>query len=276
MDSRRVGSYSAQGIPVLDVHELATGGLRALFARTSGRDLFDAHDCCLKPAWSWSVSGWHSWCTGLCSGETKERSRWRTSPSTGENSRGSSCRHSGAIHFPDGLPPAAWAARLVEETREALGTLLPFTEPESDFLDRLLDRGEIAPELITDDEELADRIRRHPSPALEGAERLNTRAVIDGAVCPVRPLIAAQQKSACGEAIPGPRQKTCGKAVNTGRYGFRDSEKRNNKLVDPAWLPCPGAYLYTQYWSHHRALEGVEKWGHNCDGSSTSPPLGYA
>ena len=43
VDSVRVGSYSAAGIPVLDLHELAAGKLAALFARRTSRDLFDAH-----------------------------------------------------------------------------------------------------------------------------------------------------------------------------------------------------------------------------------------
>jgi hypothetical protein len=40
--------------------------------------------------------------------------------------------------------------------------LLPFTAQESDFLNRLLDHGEIVPKLLTADRELADRIQRHP------------------------------------------------------------------------------------------------------------------
>ncbi len=40
--------------------------------------------------------------------------------------------------------------------------LLPFTSDELEFLNRLLDDGEIAAELLTDDAELADRIRKQP------------------------------------------------------------------------------------------------------------------
>ena len=50
----------------------------------------------------------------------------------------------------------------MEETRNALDSLLPFTESEKEFLDRLLDYGEIVPSLLTDDEGLAARIRHHP------------------------------------------------------------------------------------------------------------------
>ena len=55
-----------------------------------------------------------------------------------------------------------WAARIAEETIEALEAVLPFTPNELGFLDRLLEEGEIAAELLTADEELADRIRKQP------------------------------------------------------------------------------------------------------------------
>jgi hypothetical protein len=46
--------------------------------------------------------------------------------------------------------------------RDALDSLLPFTEPEKEFLDRLLDCAEIKPALLIEDEGLATRIRHHP------------------------------------------------------------------------------------------------------------------
>ena len=55
-----------------------------------------------------------------------------------------------------------WEQRLVEETRNALTSLLPFTASEKEFLDRLLDYGEIEPVLLTKDEGLAEWIRHHP------------------------------------------------------------------------------------------------------------------
>jgi hypothetical protein len=51
---------------------------------------------------------------------------------------------------------------LVKDCRDFLAGLLPFIEAEMEFLNRLLDKGEIAPELLTADEGLQDRIRRHP------------------------------------------------------------------------------------------------------------------
>jgi len=51
---------------------------------------------------------------------------------------------------------------LVEDCRSLLARLLLFTSPEQELLDRILDKGEIAPELLTGDETLQERIRRHP------------------------------------------------------------------------------------------------------------------
>jgi hypothetical protein len=52
---------------------------------------------------------------------------------------------------------------MVEETRAALSVILPFTDAERAFLDRLLDHGHVEPSLLTDDPALADRILRHPA-----------------------------------------------------------------------------------------------------------------
>jgi predicted nucleotidyltransferase component of viral defense system len=43
LDSCKIGTYQANSIPTLDLHELFAGKLTALFARRAGRDLFDAY-----------------------------------------------------------------------------------------------------------------------------------------------------------------------------------------------------------------------------------------
>ncbi len=42
-DSHPIGEFQAKGIPLLDLHELATGKLSALLSRWQARDLFDCH-----------------------------------------------------------------------------------------------------------------------------------------------------------------------------------------------------------------------------------------
>ena len=49
--------------------------------------------------------------------------------------------------------------QLIEECQDFFKIILPFTERELEFLDRLLDHGEIEPSLLTSDEELAERIK---------------------------------------------------------------------------------------------------------------------
>ena len=58
--------------------------------------------------------------------------------------------------------PASYGKRLVKECRDRLSVVLPFTESETEFLNLLLDNGEIVPSLLTSDKDLQERIRQHP------------------------------------------------------------------------------------------------------------------
>lgn len=161
MDSRRIGPYGAEGVSVLDIHELAGGKLAALLARRASRDLFDVHAL---------LTG-----SGLDPQRLRlafiiygaiNRKDWRSVQVSDVDFTESDLKK-------DLLPLlrkdaqelesiTRWAERLVEETRNALESLLPFTGSEKEFLDRLLDYGEIKPVLLTGDEGLAARIRHHP------------------------------------------------------------------------------------------------------------------
>lgn len=55
-----------------------------------------------------------------------------------------------------------YGARLVEECRQALSVVLPFTEKEKAFLDLLLDKGEIDSTILTSDLDLQQRIQKQP------------------------------------------------------------------------------------------------------------------
>jgi hypothetical protein len=57
---------------------------------------------------------------------------------------------------------AAWAEKLVAECRERPALVLPLSESELEFLRRLNDRGEIAPELLTSDPAMQTTVREHP------------------------------------------------------------------------------------------------------------------
>ena len=55
-----------------------------------------------------------------------------------------------------------YGTRLVEECRRSMTRILPFTEAETEFLDLLFDKGEIAPPLLTKDPKLQKRIKQQP------------------------------------------------------------------------------------------------------------------
>jgi hypothetical protein len=58
---------------------------------------------------------------------------------------------------------AAWSGRLVAECRDRLSVVVPLRAEEIEFLTRMNDRGEIAPELLTADAEMQQRLRDHPA-----------------------------------------------------------------------------------------------------------------
>ena len=160
VDSVPVGSYSAAGIPVLDLHELAAGKLAALFSRQTSRDLFDAHGLltCGKLEAGRLRLGFvlygamnRRYWRGISLGDLRYDSRDLENqllPVLSNQVRESLGR--------------AWAVGLVETCRQKLSALLPFTDAEGEFLDRLLDNGEVWPELLTGDTALIARIHEHP------------------------------------------------------------------------------------------------------------------
>lgn len=161
-DAHPLGPIKAERIPILDIHEIAAGKLAALFSRRAGRDLFDAHALLTRvPLDDQKLH------TAFVAIGAMNRKDWRTISIDDVDFE------TGELH--DQLLPVLrtasrmkgneltdWATNLVAECRTALDRLLPFTKSELDFLNRILDYGEIEPLLLTDDPDLADRIARHP------------------------------------------------------------------------------------------------------------------
>lgn len=163
LDSKPIGGRQVHAIPVLDVHELAGGKLAALFSRRAGRDLFDAHYLLtqqdideekLRLAFVlYGAMNRRDWRTvsvddvGVDPGEIRAQLAPVVSREVPESYRST----------------ADWVTGVVHECREALSSVLPLSEAERDFLDRLLDHGEIRPELLNVNEAMSERIRRHPA-----------------------------------------------------------------------------------------------------------------
>jgi len=163
VDSRPVGSISATAIPMLDAHELAAGKLAALFARKASRDLFDARSL-LREArldrdrlrLGFVVYGGAS----LRDWRRVALEDVRADPKEVERELLPMLR---ASLVPAPSDVAAWSQRLVVECRDLLCALLPLAAHEREFLTRLNDRGEIAPELLTADPALQAKIAASPA-----------------------------------------------------------------------------------------------------------------
>ena len=52
---------------------------------------------------------------------------------------------------------------LVSDCRDLLSAVLPLTREEREFIERLNERGEIAPNLLTDDGAMGRAIQQHPA-----------------------------------------------------------------------------------------------------------------
>jgi len=157
--------FPAKNIPVLDIHELAAGKLHALFSRNASRDLFDTHRLLSKCTFNKNQLR-----TAFVIYMAMSRKDWQTV-------------HISNIEFDiDDLknrlvpvlrksetPPTSkivlkkWAEQLIDECRDLLKIILPFTEAEQAFLTKLQDQGEIDPSLICSDDKLSERIRSHPA-----------------------------------------------------------------------------------------------------------------
>ena len=162
-DGVAIGSYQAKQIPTLDFHEIAAGKLSALLDRQTGRDLFDTYHLLKKTSFdiqklrlAFVIYGAMSLKKDFrkislndISFDSKEfnnklipmlsRNRLNTIEST-----------------------RSWAQQLVEECQAAFEPLLPLNSNEIEFLNLLLEKGELLPNLLTQDEALIENINSHP------------------------------------------------------------------------------------------------------------------
>jgi predicted nucleotidyltransferase component of viral defense system len=161
-DSHSVGAWQATKIPVMDIHELAAGKLAALLARRQARDLFDSHGILhmgnldqnrLRVAFvvygAMNRKDWRTVSVDDVTFDAEELAR-QLIPT---------------LRFlPDKeqVSFAEYGKRLVEECRQALSVVLPFSEAERAFLDLLLDRGEIDSTILTADSTLRQCIQKQP------------------------------------------------------------------------------------------------------------------
>lgn len=165
-DSYQLGNYQAKQIPILDLHELVAGKLAALMARRASRDLYDVHHLSTSSIFNeqldvnklrlafvvYGAMNRHDWRTleisdiDFDSGELKNN----LIPVLNQKS----------FQQSDGLKD--WASQLIAGCKNVLSHVLPFTENEMEFLEKISEEGEIEASLITTDLELQQKISSHP------------------------------------------------------------------------------------------------------------------
>jgi len=161
-DSRPVGSARARAVPVLDIHELAAGKLAALLSRHAGRDLFDVHQLLTHADLDREKLR-----LGFVLYGAMNRRDWRTVIADDVTAAGRDVEIQLLpllrAELADALGRAGeGAAALVDNCRQLMEMVLPLADNEMEFLNRLLDRGEVVPSLLTSEQQMGRRIASHP------------------------------------------------------------------------------------------------------------------
>ncbi len=162
LDSHSIGSWYAQKIPVLDLHELVAGKLAALLARQQARDLFDCNNILQMEGLDLNLLRIVFVVYG-----GMNRKDWRevSIEDIQFDVRDLNSKLVPMLNRDDAKrisDSAGYGDRLVSECRERLSAVLPFTDDEYTFLNNLLTEGRIVPELLTEDKVLQDRISSQP------------------------------------------------------------------------------------------------------------------
>lgn len=161
-DSFGIGGHSCSGILVNDIHEIAAGKLAALISRNAARDLYDAHRLMESGLLDLDRLRLAFVVYGAIN-----RKDWRTVRIEDVDFELADLESQLLPVLRDSAHPemggrAAWAQRMVDECRAWLNTILPLTANEVEFLNHLLDFGEVKSELLTDDPDLQVKIASQP------------------------------------------------------------------------------------------------------------------
>ena len=162
MSSRSLGTWKANDIPVMEIHELTAGKLAALLSRRRARDLFDT--CQI---FSMDNLDFKRLRIAFVVYGAMHRKDWRTVSITdvafdvGEiENQLVPLLHPDTTQGPKGAEN--YGNMLVEKCRQGLSVVLPFNDAERAFLDLLLEKGEIDATILTSDKSLQNRIQAQP------------------------------------------------------------------------------------------------------------------
>lgn len=160
--SKVAGHHQIHGIRILDFHELAAGKLTALFARSTSRDLFDAHHLLTKTQFNLVQL---RLAFVLYIGMSSMKDIQEISPEF---------LLFDEADFRQQLLPVmrnnkneqdhrSWKEIKLQECKQALAPLFPFTEQEGEFLKILIEKGEIRASLLTNEPIMQSKIEKLPS-----------------------------------------------------------------------------------------------------------------
>ena len=162
MDSISLGETQATEILVLSLEEIVAGKLVALLDRNAARDLFDARRILSINGLDWDRVKIAFLAIGSCS-----RRDWRTMSVSDISGDPNEVRQNLAIclrrdRFADREAIDVWIEKTVALCRERLAFLFKLTANEQEFLNRLLDDGEIDASLLDAAPDLQARISTMP------------------------------------------------------------------------------------------------------------------
>ena len=162
MESRALGEFRANSVLVLDLHEVVAGKVVALIDRHAARDLFDARRILSIKGLDWRWIKAAVLAIGACS-----RLDWRTISAGAIEGDARELRQKLTICLPrsrfSGMGEIeAWIEETVALCRERLSFLFDLSEKEREFLDGILDCGEVDADLLDVDPEIRSRIAAMP------------------------------------------------------------------------------------------------------------------
>ena len=162
MESRALGEFRASSVLVLDLHEVVAGKVVALIDRHAARDLFDARRILSIESLDWRWIKAAVLAIGACS-----RLDWRTISAGAIKGDARELRQKLSICLPhsrfSGMGEIeAWIEETVALCRERLSFLFDLSEKEREFLDGILDRGEVNADLLDVDPDIRSRIAAMP------------------------------------------------------------------------------------------------------------------
>ncbi len=165
-NSYQIGHYQAKQIPLLDLHELLAGKLSALMSRRASRDLYDVYHLSSDSLLHEKLDIGRLRLAFIVYG-AMNRHDWRKLKIEDIDFDGKELKNNllpvlTQQHIQKTFDLNYWASQLIIGCKNILSRILPFTQNENDFLELVLQKGEIDPSLITTDVDLQQKISNHP------------------------------------------------------------------------------------------------------------------